>query len=98
MESIKIIIGKIKDGTIREMWIEFKWMFSYAKKYKKEIVFYIFLGIFSTVMTLVSSIASKELIDVVTGHNIKGAPLIAIIMIGMALFSLFFESIMSRIT
>lgn len=98
MESIKIIIGKIKDGTIRQMWIEFKWMFSYAKKYKKEIVFYILLGIFSTVMTLVSSIASKELIDVVTGHNIKGAPLIAIIMIGMALFSLFFNSLMSRIT
>ena len=98
MESIKIIINKIKDGTIKEMWEEFKWMFGYAKKYKKEIVFYIFLGIFSTVMTLASSIASKELIDVVTGHDIKGAPLIAVIMIGMALFSLFFSSIMSRIT
>ena len=98
MESIKIIINKIKDGTIKEMWEEFKWMFGYAKKYKKEIVFYIFLGIFSTVMTLASSISSKELIDVVTGHDIKGAPLIAVIMIGMALFSLFFSSIMSRIT
>ena len=98
MESIKIIINKIKDGTIKEMWEEFKWMFGYDKKYKKEIVFYIFLGIFSTVMTLASSIASKELIDVVTGHDIKGAPLIAVIMIGMALFSLFFSSIMSRIT
>ena len=98
MESIKIIIGKIKDGSIRQMWEEFKWMFSYAKKYKKEIIFYIFLGIFSTVMTLVSSIASKELIDVVTGHDMAGAPLIACVMIGMALFSLFFSSIMSRIT
>ena len=98
MESIKIIINKIKDGTIKEMWEEFKWMFGYAKKYKKEIVFYIFLGIFSTLMTLASSIASKELIDVVTGHDIKGAPLIAVIMIGMALFSLLFSSIMSRIT
>ena len=62
MESIKIIIGKIKDGSIREMWDEFKWMMSYAKNYKKEIIFYIFLGMFSTVMTLISSIASKELI------------------------------------
>ena len=44
MESIKVIIRKIKDGTIREMWEEFKWMFSYAKKYKKEIIFYICLG------------------------------------------------------
>ena len=98
MESIKIIIGKIKDGSIKQMWEEFKWMFSYAKKYKKEIIFYIFLGIFSTVMTLVSSIASKELIDVVTGHDMAGAPLIVCVMIGMALFSLFFSSIMSRIT
>ena len=45
MESIKIIIGKIKDGTIKQMWIEFKWMFSYAKKYKKEII-YIFSEVF----------------------------------------------------
>ena len=65
MESIKIIIRKIRDGSIHEMWDEFKWMFSYAKKYKKEIIFYICLGIFSTVMTLASSVASKELIDVV---------------------------------
>lgn len=98
MESLKIIIAKIKDGSIKEMWDEFKWMMGYAQNYKKEILFYIFLGMFSTVMTLVSSIASKELIDVVTGHNVSKAPLMAIIMISMALFSLFFSSIMSRIT
>ena len=98
MESFKIIIRKIKDGSINEMRNEFKWMMSYAKNYKKEIVFYIFLGIFSTIMTLVSSIASKELIDVVTGHEVSKAPLMAIIMISMSLFSLFFGSIMSRIT
>ncbi|MBU5336546.1 ABC transporter ATP-binding protein [Intestinibacter bartlettii] len=98
MESIKIIIRKIKDGSIKEMWDEFKWMMSYAKNYKKEIIFYIFLGMFSTVMTLISSIASKELIDVVTGHKISKAPLMAVIMISMSLFSLFFGSIMSRIT
>ena len=98
MESLKIIIGKIKDGSIREMINEFKWMMSYAKNYKKEIIFYIFLGMFSTVMTLASSVASKELIDVVTGHNVSKAPLMAIIMVSMALFSLFFSSIMSRIT
>lgn len=98
MESIKIIIGKIKDGSIKEMWEEFKWMMSYAKNYKKEIIFYIFLGMFSTVMTLASSVASKELIDVVTGHNVAKAPLMAVVMISMALFSLFFSSIMSRIT
>lgn len=98
MESLKILISKFKDGSIKEMWVEFKWMMAYASKYKKEIVFYIFLGMFSTLMTLASSVASKELIDVVTGHDVKGAPLIAVVMVSLGLFSLFFSSLMSRIT
>lgn len=98
MESIKLIISKIKDGSIKEIWEEFKWMFSYAKKYKKEIIFYIFLGIFSTIMSLVSSVASKELINIVTGKQTSRAMTMAIVMVSMSLFSLFFNQIMSRIT
>lgn len=98
MESLKLIISKIKDGSIKEMWEEFKWMFSYGKKYKKEIIFYTCLGLFSTIMTLVSSIASKELIDIVTGKKVDRALSMAILMISMSLFSLFFGQLMSRIT
>ena len=32
MESIKMLIEKIKDGSIKEMWEEIRWMFSYGKK------------------------------------------------------------------
>lgn len=98
MESIKMIIEKIKDGSIKEMWEEFKWMFSYGKKYKKEIIFYTFLGVFSTIMSLVSSIASKELINIVTGIQKNRALEMAVLMVSMALFSLLFNQIMSRIT
>lgn len=98
MKSIKMIIDKIKDGSIKVIWEEFKWMFSYAKKYKKEIIFYTFLGVFSTVMTLVSSIASKELIDIVTGKQTNRAVEMAVLMVSMTLFSLLFTQIMSRVT
>ena len=98
MESINILISKLKDGSLKEMWDEFKWMFSYGKNYKKEIIFYTFLGIFSTVMTLVSSVASKELIDIVTGDKVDKAAWMAIVMVSMALFSLIFNQMMSRIT
>ena len=98
MESIKMLIEKIKDGSIKEMWEEFKWMFSYGKNYKKEIIFYTLLGLFSTVMSLISSVASKELIDIVTGHKTSKAFGMAVLMVSMALFSLFFGQIMSRIT
>ena len=98
VESIKILIQKFKDGSIKEMWEEFKWMFSYGKKYKKEIIFYTLLGLFSTVMGLISSVAGKELIDIVTGHKTSRAAGMAILMVSMSLFSLFFGQIMSRIT
>lgn len=98
MESIKILIEKFKDGSIKEMWEEIKWMFSYGKNYKKEIVFYTILGVFSTVMSLISSIASKELINIVTGIQKNRALEMAVLMISMSLFSLFFNQAMSRIT
>lgn len=98
METLKLLIGKIKDGSIREMKNEFRWMFSYGKKYKKEIIFYTFLGLFSTIMTLISSIASKELINIVTGIQKNRAVEMAILMISMSLFSLLFSQLMSRIT
>lgn len=98
VESIKILIEKFKDGSIKEMWEEFKWMFSYGKNYKKEIIFYTLLGLFSTVMSLISSVASKELIDIVTGHKTSKALTMAILMVSMSLFSLFFGQLMSRIT
>ena len=98
MESLKTIWNKIRDGSIREMWEEFKWMFSYGKNYKKEIAFYTLLGVFSTVMSLISAIASKELINIVTGIQKNRALDMAVLMISMSLFSLLFGQIMSRIT
>lgn len=98
MDSIRMLVSKIKDGSIREMWEEFKWMCSYGKNYKKEIIFYIFLGVFSTIMSLVSSVASKELINIVTGIQKNRAVEMAVLMVSMALFSLFFNQLMSRIT
>lgn len=98
MESIKMLIEKIKDGSIKEMWEEIRWMFSYGKNYKKEIVFYTILGVFSTVMSLISSVASKELINIVTGIQTNRALEMAVLMVSMSLFSLLFNQAMSRIT
>ena len=65
-ESLDILIGRWKDGTFSEIIDDWKWIFSYSKKYKGAIVFYTLLGIFSTSMGLVSSVASKYMIDIIT--------------------------------
>ena len=98
METIKTLIEKWKNGTIVEVWETWKWILSYSNRYKKTIAFYLFLGIFSTVFSLISSIASKQLIDIVTGQRKDQMLIMAIVMVSMALFSLIFSSVISRVS
>ena len=98
MDTIKSLIQKWKDGTIVEVWDTWKWILSYSKRYKKTIAFYLFLGIFSTVFSLISSIASKQLIDIVTGYKKEQMLIMAVVMVSMAIFSLIFSSLISRVT
>lgn len=98
MESLKILWEKIRDGSIHEMWEEWKWIYAYARQYKKEIVAYVLFGMIGTGMTLISSIASKNLIDIVTGVQRNRILPMAVIMVGMALCSTLFQAAMSRIS
>lgn len=98
MESMRQILSMLRDGSWRRTWEEFCWIWSYGKKYWKEILFYCFLGIFGTVFSLVASIASKNVIDIVTGIQRDHMGTMIAIMIPMALFSLLFSSVCSRIS
>lgn len=97
-ESLEILISRWKDGTFYEIIEDWKWIFSYSAKYKGAILFYLFLGLFSTTLGLVSSVASKELIDIITNYKIDKLPLMIVIMVGSSVFSLVFSSVISRIS
>ena len=98
MEFIKKVIRKIKDGMLQEMYEETKWMYTYAVKYKFQIVFYIFLGVLTTVMGLASSVGSKYLIDAVTGQDSGNIALIALFIVAMGLFSIGINAITTMIS
>lgn len=98
MEFIKKVITKIKDGMLQEMYEETKWMYTYAKKYKFQIVFYICLGIMTTLMGLASSVGSKYLIDAVTGQDKGNIALIAVFIIAMGLFSIGVNAVTTMIS
>jgi len=95
---LKKLIEKIKQGMLKEMYIEAKWMYKYVYKYKWGVVFYIILGIVGTGMSLASSVASKNLIDAVTGFDSGGIGLAAAIIVGMSLGSIIVSAITSRIS
>ncbi len=97
-ESLNILISRWKDGTFGEIIDDWKWIFSYSKKYKWAIVFYTVLGILSTTMGLVSSVASKYLIDIITGYQTSKLAILILITVGSSLFSLVFSSVISRIS
>ena len=97
-ESLDILISRWKDGTFGEIIDDWKWIFSYSLRYKGAIVFYLILGIFSTTMGLVSSVASKYMIDIITGFDTSRLWVMIAIMVGSTAFSLVFSSIISRVS
>ncbi|MBP3470513.1 MAG: ABC transporter ATP-binding protein, partial [Lachnospiraceae bacterium] len=97
-ESLDILIGRWKDGTFSEIIDDWKWIFSYSARYKGAIAFYVVLGILSTSLGLVSSVASKYLIDIITGYKMEKLPFLIAIMVGSTVFSLVFDSVIGRIS
>lgn len=97
-ESLDVLIGRWKDGTFTEILDDWKWIFSYSKRYKGAIVFYTILGIFSTSMGLVGSVASKYMIDIITGYQTDRLGTMIAITLGSAVFSLVFSNVINRVT
>ncbi|MDY4969798.1 MAG: ABC transporter ATP-binding protein [Lachnospiraceae bacterium] len=85
MNLLKKIIRKIKEGMLQEIFQELLWIYHYGLRYKMEILWYIFLGIFSTGMSLGGSVISKYIIDAVTGFDSKGLAPAAVFYILMQL-------------
>ena len=96
--SLETLAARWKDGTFKEIIDDWKWIFTYSARYKFAIVFYVFLGIFSTTMGLVSSVAGKYLIDIITGYQTSRLAILILIMVGSSIVSLALDSVLSRIT
>lgn len=97
-ESVRELRRRVKDGTFREILDDWKWIFSYSRRYKWAIVFYTVLGIVSTTLGLVSSLMAKFTLDIIIGHHTSRVWLLFSIMVGSTLFSLLFENILGRIS
>lgn len=97
-ESVDILISRWKDGTFSEIIDDWKWILGYSARYKWAIVFYVVLGICSTSFGLISSVASKYLIDIITGYKMNKLGTLIVIMVGTTLFKLVFDNVSNRIS
>ena len=68
-DKFRFILGRIREGRIQEMLIQTKWIYQYARKHWLAMIFYTVLGMAGTVIALITSMVSKDLIDIITGHE-----------------------------
>ncbi len=85
-------------GTFGEIFTDWKWIFSYSKRFKWPIAAYTLLGLSSSTLALLSSIAGKFLVDVVIGHKTDQLWLAALVMAGSALISLAISNLSGHIS
>lgn len=69
MDTIKHAIARIKEGLLKEMLSNTLWMYSYVKRYWLAIIIYTLIGMSGVVMGVITSYISKDLVDIITGHQ-----------------------------
>ncbi len=69
MNFIRKLHRKARDGTLRQIWAELKWIGAYALHYRWSVVLYTFLGLLAVAMSLGAGVLSKKIIDAVTGFD-----------------------------
>ncbi len=66
---MKHYITRIKEGKLQEMQIQFRWICAYAKKHLVAMIIYTILGLSGTVIALLGNLVSKDVVDIITGHQ-----------------------------
>ncbi len=82
-ENIRFFIGRIKAGRLQEMRQQTLWIYQYARHYWMVMIFYTMLGMFGAVVSLVSGLVSRDLVDIITGHESGAVIQTFAIMIGL---------------
>ena len=96
--SMHTLRQRWKDGSFGEILDDWRWIFTYTRRHRAAVVFYTVLGILSTTLGLVASVAGKYLIDIITGYQTDKLGLLIAIMLGSAGFSLLFSSLINRLS
>ncbi len=68
-KKLKFILERIRAGRLQEMWSQTLWIYQYARRYWHIMLFYTLLGMVGTLVALLTSLVSKDLVDIITGHE-----------------------------
>ena len=96
-DAVQSILNKWHDGTFSDFIGDWKWIFSFSKKYRAIIVFYTVIGILGSTLSLGGAYVSRILINIIVDRQTEKLWLLVGLMIGSMVFSLVLSSVNSRI-
>ena len=88
----------IRSRSLRELMQEYGWLSRYSLHYKKEVLWYILVGVLGTAVSLLGSILGKYIIDAVTGFETHGIVTALVFFVLMQLFQIVTGAVSARIS
>ena len=70
MPDIKHYVKRVREGALKDVWRETVWIYRYARNYWKQMIFYTVLGLVGTAVSLIASLISRDMVDIVTGKQV----------------------------
>ena len=72
MSIFRKITKRVHDGTLKEIGRETRWIYYHTRAYRKAVLAYVLLGLLSTGLSMVSALASKELVNSIVLLSAEG--------------------------
>lgn len=96
--ALGTLFHKWRDGTFQELLDDWRWILGFTRQYKWAVACYILLGVLSASFGLVSAVASKYTIDIITGYQTSKLSLVVLIMVASALVGILLRCLTSRVS
>lgn len=92
-KKLQYYIKRIKEGMLKDIWQETLWIYQYARHYWKQMAFYTALGLTGTAISLISSLISRDMVDIITGKQTGLLARTFCLYIGFAVGNIFLSQI-----
>ena len=95
-EAVRLLGQRIRDGSLKDVLKDWKWIFSFCRGRWGSIILYTLCGICTSVITLVSGVASKYLIDCIVDMDLQRLLPLAGLMVVTAALAVGIRSLTNR--
>lgn len=97
-DNMQKLFDSWHDGTFKEFVDDWKWIFSYSKKYRWIVIFYVIVGIFGSTVSIGTAYVGRIMINIITERQTDKLWVLISAMVGMLVLSLVLSSVNSYIS